>query len=59
MKKCLDIGKKYPDFVQPWVKFLILNAVLRVFKRKNSKIFHCTAFLSCLVDEIFIEVHLS
>ena len=50
--------KKSLDFGDPWVKFLILDAVLIVFSRKNSKLFHCTVFLSCVIGEVFIEVPL-
>ena len=37
--KCSDFAKKYPDCVHPYVKVAIQNVVLRVSKRKNSKIF--------------------
>ena len=50
--------KKRPDCVNLWVKFLIYNAVLKVSRRKNSKIFYCGAFSSCVVDEKFIGVTL-
>ena len=43
-KKYLDFGKKCPDYVHPLVKFAIQNAVLKVPKRKNSKIFPCETF---------------
>ena len=39
-----------------WIKSLI--AVLRASGRKNSEIFPCGAFLSCVVDKLFIEVPL-
>ena len=39
-----------PHFVHLWVKFSIQNIVLRISKRKNSKMFPCRAScaLSCL-----------
>ena len=55
-KKCSDLGKNGPDFVHLWVKFSIRNVVLRVSKRKNSKIFPCGAFFSCVFNEMFIKV---
>ena len=39
-KKCPDCGKKDPDCDHRWVKCSIQNVVLRVSRRKNSKIFH-------------------
>ena len=36
-KKCPDFGKKWPDYVLPWVKFSIQNVVLRV----SEKLFFC------------------
>ena len=49
-KKCPDFGKKRPDYIHPWVKFLVENAVLSVSRKKISKIFPCGAFLSCVAD---------
>ena len=43
-KSALILEKKCPDCVHPQVKFAIQNVVLRVSKRKNSKIFSCVAF---------------
>ena len=43
-KKVPWFWKKCPDCVHPYVKFAIQNAVLKVSKRKNSKIFPCGAF---------------
>ena len=43
-KGALILKKKCPDCVHPLVKFAIQNVVLRVSKRKNSKIFPCGAF---------------
>ena len=34
-------GRKNTDYVYQWVKFSIQNAVLRVSRRKNSKMFPC------------------
>ena len=39
------------------LNFFIQNVVLTVSWRKNSKIFLNRAFLSCVFDEMFIEVH--
>ena len=55
-KKCPDFWKKGPDCVYLWVKFSIQNVVLRVSRRKNSKMFPCGASFSGVFDEIFIEV---
>ena len=43
-EKCPDFGKKHPDCGHPWVKSAIQNVVLKVSKRKNSKIFSSGAF---------------
>ena len=45
----LWIWKKYPDCVRLWVKFLILNAVLGVTRRKNLRNFSlwCLTFTCC------------
>ena len=40
------------------LNFVIQNAVLRVSRKKNSKMFPCGAFLSCVVDKMFMEVPL-
>ena len=45
-----------PWLCPSWVKFLILNVVLRVSRRKKPIFFPCGAFLSCVVDEMFIDV---
>ena len=55
-KKCPDFGKKGPDFAHHWVKFSILNVVLRGPRKKTSKMFPCGASFSCVFDEMFIEV---
>ena len=43
-KKCLVFGKKGPDCLHPWLKFSIQNVVLRLSRRKNSKMFPREAF---------------
>ena len=40
-KKCPDFWKKGSVCVHLWVKFSIQNAVLRVSRRKDSKMFPC------------------
>ena len=55
-KKCPNFGKKMPWLCPSWVKFLILNVVLRVSRRKKPIFLFCRAFLSCVVDEMFIDV---
>ena len=45
-KKCPDFGKKGPDSVYLCPKFSIQNVVLRVSRRKNSKIVFLTKCLS-------------
>ena len=49
-KECPGFGKKYPDYIHLWVKFLIQNTVLRVFMKKISEIFPSEAFLSRVED---------
>ena len=55
-KNCPDFEKNNPDCVHFLVKFFIQNVVLRVSRRKNSKMFPCRTSLSCILDEMFIEV---
>ena len=55
-KKCPDFGKKGPNCVHPWLYSSIPNVVLRVSRRKSSKIFPCRTFFSYVFDEKFIEV---
>ena len=43
LKKCHGFEKKGPDGVYFWNKFLIQNVILRVSRRKNSKMFFCGA----------------
>ena len=45
-KKCPNFGKKGPDSDHLWVKFSVQNAVLRVSRRKTSKISPSGAFFS-------------
>ena len=40
-KKCHDFGKKSPNCVYSWVQSSIQNVVLRVSRRKSSKILPC------------------
>ena len=55
-KKCPNFGKKGPNCVHLSVKFSIQNVVLRVSRRKNSKIFPWGSLFSCAFDEMFIKV---
>ena len=55
-KSVLILEENCPDCVHLWVKFSIQNAVFRVSKKKNSKMFPYGAFFSCVFDEMFIEV---
>ena len=55
-RKCPVFGKKNPHEANPWVKLSIQNVVLRVSRRKRSKMFPYGASFSCVFDEIFIEV---
>ena len=43
-KKCPNFGKKMPWLCPSWVKFLILNVVLRVSRRKKTHIFSLRGF---------------
>ena len=45
-----DFGTKGPNCVHSWVESSIQNLVLRVSRRKSSKIFPCGAFF-CVFDE--------
>ena len=49
-------GKNVPTVFIFGLNFVIQNAVLRVSRKKNSRMFFCGAFLSCVVDKTFIEV---
>ena len=49
-------SKKGPGRVHLWVEFSIQNVVLRVFMRKNSKIYPYGVFFSCVFDKIFIKL---
>ena len=55
-KKCPNFGQKMLWLCPYWIKLLILNVVLRVSRRKKPIFFPCGAFLSCVVDEMFIDV---
>ena len=48
--------KKVPDCACLWFKFSIQYVVLRVSRRKVSKMFPCGASASCVFDEMFVEV---
>ena len=54
-KKYPDLGKKGPDFVHLLVKFFVQNVILRVTTRKNSKMFHCGAFFSCVLTNCLLK----
>ena len=54
-KNCPDFWKEDLDCVHLWVKFSIQNVVLRVSRRKNSKMFPWRASFSGVFEEIFIE----
>ena len=54
-KKCPDFGKKDPDCVHLRVKFAIENVVLRVSRRKTSKMFPCRVSFSCAFDECLLK----
>ena len=53
-KKCPHFGKKGPNCVHPCVESSIQKVILRVSRRKSSKIFPC--FFSGTFDEKFIEL---
>ena len=55
-KKVPWFCKKCPDCVHILVKFFIQNVILRVYSRKNSRIFSCGAFFSSVFDKMFIKV---
>ena len=55
-KKCPGFGKKDLDSLHFWIKFPIQNVVLRVFRRKNPKMFSCRAFFPSVFNEMFIKV---
>ena len=63
-KKCVALRKKGPDCAHLSLKFSIHNVVLIAYRRKilieyrrkNSKMFPCGTFFSCVFDEIFIGV---
>ena len=55
-KRCPDFVKKCPDYVHTSVKFSIQNVILKVSRRKNSRIFPCGVFFSGVFDKIFPKV---
>ena len=55
-KRCPDFEKEGPDYVYLWVKFSVHSVVVRVSRRKNTKMFPCKISFSCVIDEVFIEV---
>ena len=56
IEKSPRFGEKVLDCAHLCVKFSIQNRVLRVSRRKHSKIFLCRTFFSCIFDEMFILV---
>ena len=54
-KKCNDFGKKGPNCAYYWVKFSIHNVILRVSRRKNSKLFRCRASFSCILTKCLLK----
>ena len=54
-EKCPDFGKKTLIVSIFWVKYSIQIKVLRVSRKKNSKIFICGAF-PCVSNEVFTKV---
>ena len=54
-KNALILGKKSLDSVYFWVKYPIQDVVLRVSRRKGSKIFLVGPFSLCFI-KVFIEV---
>ena len=52
-KEWLGFGKKCSDYIHHWVKFSIQNVVLRVYRRKNSKIFPLWIFFKCYLPKCF------
>ena len=57
-KKCPDVGVKKSWLCLSTVQFFIWKAVLRGSSKKTSEIISCLAFLSFVVDKMFIEVPL-
>ena len=50
-KKCPGFRKKGPDCAHLWVKFSIQSVVLRVSRKKISKMLPCGVSFSCVFDE--------
>ena len=49
-ERCPDFGKNSPDCFGLWVKFFVQNVVLRVSRKKISKMFRCGSSFSCVFD---------
>ena len=54
-KQCPDFGRKGTDCIQLWIKFPTQNVILRVSRRKISKMFPNGASFSCVFEEMFIK----
>ena len=50
-KSALILEKRTCNFVHPWLESSIQNVILRVSRRKSSKIFRCRAFFTCVFDK--------
>ena len=49
-ERCPDFGKNSPDCFGLWVKFFVQNVVLRVSRKKISKMFRSGSSFSCVFD---------
>ena len=58
-KKFSVFAKKIPSLFSAMCYFSHLKCILRVSTEKTSEFFHCGAFHTCAVDEMFIELPLS
>ena len=38
------------------IEFVIWNTIFRISRRKNSEVVPCGVFLSCVLDEMFIDI---
>ena len=56
IEKMSRLWNKVPDCACLWFKFSIQYVVLRLSRRKVSKMFPCGASFSCVFDEMFVEV---
>ena len=52
-KKCPDFRKKSSPYDHLWVKFSIQNIILRVSRRKNSKMFPWGLFFLCFWRNVY------